>query len=201
MLEAVRRQQTDDRQAAIALRLSGEAFFATGATDDAGRELLAAAKAVMGLDPSLGRQTLLQALMAATFAAGDVFDEVCLFGSAFSDLGLSGDDPTSVADLFLSAFVHRLTGDPLVAAQLMRAALDGFQRTGPSPTLRAVIPPIVPAMACVELMDGSADEAVYSSYVDFARQAGALTILPNALVSLGMVSVRQGRSGRRSGPS
>ena len=193
LLEEVRDQATDGRQAAVALRLSGEALFATGATDGAGRELLAAAKAVMGFDASLGRQILLRALMAATFATSDVLNEVRSFASAFSDLGLSRDEPTAVADLFLSGFVHRLTGNPGVAAQRMRAALDGLERAGPSQRLQAVIPPAVAGIACIELIDGTADEAIYSSYIEFARHAGALTILPNALIALGMVNVRQGR--------
>jgi DNA-binding CsgD family transcriptional regulator len=181
---------TDDRQAALALRLSGEALFAVGATDEASRELLAAVKVLLTVDPPLARQTLLRALIASQFGTTAVFEEVRSFASTIAEVGLSVDDRSSAVDLFLFGFVHRFAGDAELAARLLRQALSDLER---SDELLVAIPPIVPAIAGTELIDESVASLAASSYAEFARQAGALTVLPNALIVLARVSIIRGR--------
>jgi DNA-binding CsgD family transcriptional regulator len=193
MLEEARRRPIDERQAALALRLSGEALFATGATDHAARELLAAAKAVTAFDPSLARQTLLSALIAANFGAADAFEEVRSFAATIMPADLAPEDPTSAVDLFLFGFLHRLAGDAGLAACLLRRAVADLERSERADELRAAIPAFVPFMADVELIDGDAAFVSASSYAEFARRAGALTVLPNALIVLARVYIRAGR--------
>jgi hypothetical protein len=55
------------------------------------------------------------------------------------------------------------------------------------------IPSIVPLMAGVELLDENVAFETGSSYADYARRTGALTMLPAALVALARVYVRRGR--------
>jgi DNA-binding CsgD family transcriptional regulator len=191
MLAQARRGLTDERQAAIALRLSGEALFAAGETDDAARELLAAAKALMTVDPPGARQTLLRALIAAQFGTTAVFGEVQAFASTVGEADLPSGGRPSAADLFLSGFLRRFAGDATSAARLLRQALD--ELAAPSAVLAVEIPPIVPATAGVELIDETAVTIAAASYAEFARDAGALTILVNALITLARVDIRRGR--------
>jgi DNA-binding CsgD family transcriptional regulator len=191
LLEEVRGQPTA-RQAATTLRLSGEAFFAAGATDQAARELLAAARALTTIDPGLGRRALLSALIAGEFAATIVRQEVRSFAAVTSDPGLTPDDEHGVTDLFLRGFLHRLAGAAEPAARLLRQALGEMEHSRESDRLQNVIPPIVAVLGGVELLDAPAIEATAHSYAEFARRAGALTVVPNALVALATVSIRRG---------
>jgi tetratricopeptide (TPR) repeat protein len=143
MLDEARRRPIDERQAALALRLSGEALFATGATDDAARELLAAA-GPYGVRSVLARQTLLIALMAANFAATDVFEEVRSFAAANVPADLPPDDLPSVVDLFFFGFLRRLADDAESAARLLRKALTDLEHSERADELRVAIPPFVP---------------------------------------------------------
>jgi DNA-binding CsgD family transcriptional regulator len=195
MLDEARRLPIDERQAALALRLSGEALFATGATDDAARELLAAAKVLVAFDPSLARQTLLTALMAANFAATDVFEEVRSFAATIVPADLPPEDLPSVVDLFFFGFLRRLADDAESAARLLRKALTDLEHSERADELRVVIPPFVPVIASAELIDESFAVVAASSYAEFARRAGALTVLPNALIALARVYIREGRFG------
>jgi tetratricopeptide (TPR) repeat protein len=193
ILEKVRRRPIDERQAALALRLSGEAQFATGATDDAARELLAAAKLLMAFDPSLARQTLLTALIAANFAAAGALEKVRSFAATVVPADLPPGDLPSVADLFLLGFLRRLAGDAKLAARLLRKALTDLERSERADELRAAIPAFVPVIAGAELIDENYAFAAASSYDEFARRTGALTVLPNALIALARVYIREGR--------
>ena len=193
LLDEVRHLQIDERQGADALRLSGEAYFATAATTEAGHELLAAAKALMPLEPTLARRTLLTSLIAAAWAPTELLDEVCNFAATIAEAHRSVDAVRNVPDLFLFGFLRRQSGDAELAAQLLRRALGGLEHPDTSVDMRVAIPPIVPLMAGVELLDEDVAFETGRSYADFARQTGALTVLPAALVALARVYVRQGR--------
>lgn len=195
MIEEARRRPIDERQAALALRLSGEALFANGATDDAARELLAATKALMAQDPPLARRTLLRALIAANFATADVFEEVRLFATTIVPADLAPDDPASVADLFLLGFLRRLVGDAETAARLLHKALTDLEHSERPDELRLVIPPWAPVIAGAELIDERFVVIEASSYAELARRAGALTVLLNALIALARVYIHDGRFG------
>lgn len=179
--------------AALALRLSGEASFAVGATDDAARELLAAAQVLLPDDPPLARQTLLTALIAAQFATTAVFEEVRSAAAAITVADLAPAGRPSPADLFLDGFLRRFAGEAAPAAQLLRRALDELANAERSAELLMAIPPIVPAIAGTELIDERPAATAASSYAEIARRAGALTALPNALTVLARVSIIRGR--------
>jgi DNA-binding CsgD family transcriptional regulator len=193
LLDLVGGHPMNERQTLLALRLSSEASFSVGATDEAARGLLAAAKMLMAIDPPLARRTLLRALSAAVWAARDVLTEVRSYGMTLREPGASPDELREVTDLFLFGFLRRLAGDVQLAAPLLREALSELERSKPSDGLRAAIPPVVPAIASAELIDDGATFTAASSFVEFARRAGALTLLPNALVGLARVHIRQGR--------
>jgi DNA-binding CsgD family transcriptional regulator len=195
MLREARHGLTGKRQAALAARLSGEALFAVGATDEAARELLAAAKALMEFDPPMARVTLLRALLASQFAATAVFEQVRSFATTLTETRLSPGDQPTVADLFLFGFLHRFAGEAELAARSLRMALGELERSERADELRVAIPPFVAVTAAAELIDESFAVVATRSYVEFARRAGALTILPNALIALARVAIRRGRFG------
>lgn len=179
LLGQARQEPADERQAAIARRLSGAALAATGPTSDAARMLLDAARALLPVDAPLARRTLLSAL-----TAGGIPAEVRTAAGVLSA-------PHGMADRFLLGFLHRLNGDAEPAARQLRTALGALERSGPAGEL----PPAVPVLAAVELLDDAALHAAASSYASFASQAGALAFRPAALLALAGARVRQGRFG------
>lgn len=193
MLAEARSRLTGEDQEALALRLSGEAAFAVGATDDAARQLLAAAKALLRVDPPLARQTLLRGLIAAQFGTTAVFEEVRSFAATIAESDLSPGDRPTAADLFLFGFLHRFAGDAGGAARLLREAASELGRSERADALLVAIPPIVPGIAGTELIDESVAFNAANAYAEFARRAGALTVLPNALVILARVYIIRGR--------
>jgi DNA-binding CsgD family transcriptional regulator/Flp pilus assembly protein TadD len=147
----------------------------------------------MTFDPGLGRRTLLSALMAGEFAATAVREEVRSFATMTSDPDLTPVHGPDVTDLFLSGFLHRLAGAAEPAARMLRHALGELDRSSQSNGPHAAIPPIVAVLGGVELLDAPAIEAAGRSCTDFARRVGALTVLPNALMTLATVFIRRGR--------
>jgi DNA-binding CsgD family transcriptional regulator len=147
----------------------------------------------MPLQPALARRTLLTSLIAAAWGPTEVLDEVCTFAAMVAEAHLPIDAVPNVPDLFLFGFLHRQAGDAELAAQFLRKALAGLEHPETSYDMRVAVPPIVPLVAGVELLGQTVAFATGSSYADFARRTGALTVLPGALVALARVDVRQGR--------
>jgi Mg2+ and Co2+ transporter CorA len=180
MLAEARHRPVDERQAALALRLSGEALFATGATDDAARELLAAAKVLMPLDPSLARQTLLAALLAANFASAGAFEDVRSFAATIAPADPPPDDPPRVADLFLLGFLRRLAGDAELAARLLRNALTQLERSERADELRA-------ATAYAARLDAGTGELTTSEIAAFITSQVLITVRQDDGLDIGAV--------------
>jgi len=189
MLDDAREGPADERQSALLLRLSGQALFAAGETDDAARGLLAAAKALMTPDPPLARRTLLEALVASQWGSADAFEEIRSFASAVDVPG----DLTGLADLFLSGFLRRFAGDAVLAARLLRRALDDLAGDASTDAPFVALPPVVAATACGELIDDATAAATARVFAGFVRRTGALTALPASLIGMARVYVREGR--------
>jgi hypothetical protein len=124
-----------------------------------------------------------------------VFEEVRSFAATIVPADLPPGDLPSVVDLFLFGFLRRLAGDAELAARLLRKALTDLERSERADELRVAIPPFVPVIAGAELIDENFTVVAASSYAEFARRTGALTVLPNALIALARVYIREGRFG------
>jgi DNA-binding CsgD family transcriptional regulator len=183
----------DDQQVAAALRLSGAVSVATGHTGEAARQLLAAAKRLMPVDPPLARRTLLSALTPANYAGDDALDEVCALALELPETPVDLEDASSTEEFLLFGLVHRLSGSPDKAAPLLRAAMDHLQEPETSDDILLSAHPAIRADAAVELMDEDAGFELLNEYVETARGTGALMALTAALPALTCFLQFQGR--------
>ncbi len=193
LLEWARSSPLTERQSAAAMRLEGEACFAAGHTVQAAGLLLASARSLLDLDPALGRSTLLTALTAANFAGREALQAVRALATRCPEPDPADEQAPSVADCFLFGFLHRLAGEHVAAAGLLRRALAAVEDPASLDSVRATLPPVVAAIAGNELLDERASPAAMTVYVEFARRAGAPTVLPMALTVLSFIHIRQGR--------
>jgi DNA-binding CsgD family transcriptional regulator/tetratricopeptide (TPR) repeat protein len=184
----------DDEQVAAALRLSGMVSTATGHTEDAARQHLAAARLLMPTDAPLARRTLLSALTAANYARTDTLKEVTDFACDFLETPVDLEDAASTPECLLFGLVYRLSGSPEKAAPLLRAATDHLRDPGLADDIRmSEIHPHLGSIAAAELVDLEAGIALQNANVQFARRTGGIVVLPVALGHLSGCFVFQGR--------
>jgi DNA-binding CsgD family transcriptional regulator len=183
----------DPRSRAHARRLEGQIRVATGhlGTSHLGESssiLLEAARAFEPLDTRLARDTLLEALEAATFAGrfstgAGVRDVVC----AAREVPLSAESQPTIADLLLDGFAARVEGRSREAAVLFRRAIGAL---GSADELRWFG---LGCFAATELVDQEARLSLAARWAKLARDQGALTSLALALLNLGGAEPRAGR--------
>jgi len=193
LLDQAEAGATSDRQAAKALQLHGEVSLATGQTGDAAHQLLAAAKELMPVDARLGRRTLLSAILAADYTAGNAIDEVLAFAMGVVETTVDPRDPSSIADCLLLGYLHRLSGAPKEAAPLLLAAIGHLRDPETPDAVRMSMPIVVGVRACNELLDANAGRDLIDAYVRLARRTGALNGLPAALTMLAAFHLYEGR--------
>src|SRR5271166_3236384 len=171
---------------AKAQRLTGAIQMAQGQGHGTLPILLEAARALLPLDPRLGRDALLEAMEAAIFfrRPGSFAEprEVALAARAAPP----GAEPTA-ADLLLDGLAARFTDG-------YEAAVPGFRRAiaalRVSTDLRWFM---LGCLAAGELWDLDAQHALASRWAALARQRGALTTLPVAMALLAGAEVSAGR--------
>ena len=150
--------------------------------------MLAAARALLPLDVRLGRDALLEAMEAALFfrrpGSFDELREVALVALSAPPVPASG--PT-VADLLLDGFAARFTSGYQAAVPHFRRAVAALQD---SSDLRWFM---LGCLAAGELWDLAAWHALASRWAAIARERGALTTLPVAMVLLAGSEVAAGR--------
>ena len=173
---------------AHARRLEGEIRFATGQLGDSSSLLLEASREFEPLDSRLARDTLLEALEAASFAGhfasgASVLNVVRAARAVLLDL----ESPTTIADLLLDGFSARVEGCHIQAAEHFRRAIAALRS---SEDLRWFG---LGCFAASEVHDDEARLALANRWVALARDHGALSSLPLALTFLGEVEVRAGR--------
>jgi DNA-binding CsgD family transcriptional regulator len=179
----------DDRLAgARARRLEGEIRFGTGQLGESSSILLEAARGFEPLDLRLARDTLVEALEAASFAGrfatrAGVLDVV----RAVPALRPDGKSGMTTADFLLGGFAARVEARHGEAAVLFRRAIASLRAIG---DLRWFG---LGCFAASELLDDEARRSLASQWVKLARDQGALTSLPLALTFLGETEVRAGR--------
>ena len=163
--------------------LRGQIAFALNRGSDAAPLLLEAAKRLEPLDPTLARETYAEALAAAMYAGrlakGDAVLEVAKAARAAQRAG-AWPRSSRAADLLLDGQALLITERPQGATPLLKRALSAFRGDNLSndEALRWLW---VACVTAIQLWDEESWRVLSDRYVQLARDAGALTVLPLAL--------------------
>lgn len=165
---------------ARARRLDGSIQVALGDPAGASSILLEAARALGPLDARRARETLLEALSAATYAGRKKAAEIA---HAAAWAPAIPDAQATAPDLLLHGLAVLLTSGYAAAVPALQRAVVALRGYEPRPEdglgwLR------LGRFAAAELMDDEAAHAVASRWVQLARERGALSTLPAALTVL-----------------
>ena len=178
----------DDLQRALLARLRAEIIFALRRGKDAPPLLLDAARQLEALDPALARETYVEALGAAVYA-GRLNGDRAVHDAAEAARGAppSSHPPRSI-DLVLDGMATRFTDGPRAGVPPLRRALDAFreQKLDRHDAIMEwlLLCPVVQSMTVFELWDDDGFAALATRAERLARETGALTMLPVALVYL-----------------
>ncbi len=161
---------------------------------DAPALLLHAAQRLEGLDPELARETYLEALVAAIYAARLVGD------TTVGDLAMAarsaplGPEPLPARQQLLLGLAIRLTDGYAAAAPILADALHTFRAEGTQlDWLRVAY-----NLAAMDLWDDKAWFELAAGQADLARSTGRLVFLPYALDYLAGFHVLTGEFSRAS---
>jgi DNA-binding CsgD family transcriptional regulator len=182
LLAAAQAGPLDELQRARVDLLRGQIAFAVNRGRDAPPLLLAAAKRLEPLDVGLARETYLDALWAAMFV-GDLADGGGLPEVARAARGAPpASQPARAADLLLDGLALLNTDGYAAATPTLRRALGAFRGTDITREegLRWLW---LACRAAGDLWDDESWHVLATRQVEFARDAGALTVLPVALNS------------------
>jgi DNA-binding CsgD family transcriptional regulator len=161
--------------------LRGQTAFARNRGSDAAPLLLDAAKRLEPLDPTLARETYAEALAAAMYAGrlakGDAVLEVAEAARAAQRAGAASP---RAADLLLDGQALLITERPQGATPMLKHALSAFRDDDLSndEALRWLW---LACVTAIQLWDEDSWRVLSDRYVQLARDAGALTVLPLAL--------------------
>jgi DNA-binding CsgD family transcriptional regulator len=188
--------QLSEPQRAQAARLRAQMEFArsrggvTGApqVSATARQLLSAAKQLENLDDYAARETYAEAIAAILYAGrlGEPRALADAAEAARSALSRAAEQPRPV-DLLLKGTAERITGGVSAGAGPLRVALDVMCELAQSNDLqvrRWMVPafPILQESAAHDLWDEAIVHQLSTAVVRQARDAGALAVLPRALV-------------------
>jgi DNA-binding CsgD family transcriptional regulator len=172
----------DELQRARADLLQAQIAFAVNRGSDAPPLLLTAAKRLEPLDVGLTRETYLEALQAAIFvgrlaSAGGLI-EVALAAREAPH----SSQPPRPADLLLDGLAQLITEGYSAGTPTLRRALSAFrgEHISKEEGLRWLW---LACRAAVHLWDHETWCKLSTRHVELARNAGALTVLPIALIS------------------
>jgi DNA-binding CsgD family transcriptional regulator len=195
-----------DLQRAQVARLRAQIEFARSRGGGAGAprlaepaaHLLNAAKQLETLDDDLARETYLEALVAAMYA-GRLGEPGALENVADAARIAAGRVPKlhRPIDLLLSGWANRITGGVTAGADAVRTALElmcehARQDDGQALHWMPLGLAIVLESAAAELWDDAIYHQLATAVVRQARDAGALAVLPPALVYRAGVHVQAG---------
>ncbi len=193
LLDQASPQLVDPRARGEAQRLDGAIDYARGRLGDAPTTLLKAARMLEAADPRLARETTLEALQAAVYAArfahGDGAREVA---AAARTLRPTSPSNPVLYDLLLAGFASLLLDGRSIAVPVLRHAVRALQAEDASGD-DALRWSMLGCLAASEMWDDEAQHGLASRWVKLARDRGALTTLPVALNYLGWYEVMEGR--------
>jgi DNA-binding CsgD family transcriptional regulator len=190
MLTVAEAGAADETQQARAVLLRGQIAFASGRGHDAIRILLSAANMLQAFDPTVARETYLEAWGAAVFA-GETGGDTSLLAVSLAAACLPPSEVPGPVDILLDGLVTLVTAGRVAAAPKLRRAMAAFASPDASveDTLRwgwlMGTPPSV-------LWDEQAWHAICLRQLDLMRSAGALARLPLALSSMALVVAWRG---------
>jgi DNA-binding CsgD family transcriptional regulator len=191
LLRTARSGPLSDLQHARADLLGAQIAFAVNRGNQAPPLLLKAARQLERLDPTLARDTYLEALSAAMFA-GRLATGATAFEVAQAARGAPpAPQPTRPADLLLNGLAIRFTNGYAAGKAPLQRAVQAFAAADlpPEDEIRWLW------LACVcaaELWDDESWYTLSARYVTSVREAGALSELPLALSSRSAVLVFAG---------
>ena len=155
--------------------LRAQVAFAARRGSDAAPLLLAAARELQAVDPSLARATYLEALSAATFA-GRLIQGGGLVEISEAALAVPPPETPQPADLLLQGVAVQATEGYAAAAPLLKAALDAFQcEADLSPNDARWL--WFASMISLFMWDDDAWMVLSTRQLELARRTGALSAL------------------------
>ncbi len=186
----------DDLQRARVSRLRAEITFALRRGKDAPPLLLDAARRLEALDSGLARETYVEALGAAIYAGRLYGDAAVRDAAQAARAAPPPPQPPRSIDLVLDGMATRFTDGSAAGAPPLRAALHAF-RDMHLDRHEAIMEwlllcPVVQSMTVFELWDDDGFAALATRAERLARETGALTMLPVALVYLSGVHLFSG---------
>jgi DNA-binding CsgD family transcriptional regulator/tetratricopeptide (TPR) repeat protein len=195
LLDIADRAPLDELGRARAERLRARLTFARGRGQGEAPVLRASvdrlveiADRLQGLDPRLAVETHLDAISAAMYVGRRGGPDLARDTAAAAR---PPDGSSRPVDLVLAALACRLTDGNTAATGLMRAAVDAL---GPDNWLWQAYP-LAHEVLANELWDDAATRRLAQTAVRLAKETGALSVLPAALVSRAGVHVTAGEFG------
>ncbi|GAA2024620.1 LuxR family transcriptional regulator [Catenulispora yoronensis] len=180
LLDRVASGPADELRSAHVGQLRGHLAFATGDVAAAPVILLETARRFERLDPTLSRETFLDAITFA-LTAGRFADRATVTEVAAAAMSAPAPSRTPRAqDLLLDAFAVLYTEGHAKGTPLVRAALDAFRRDE-LPAAEAPRWLAIAGHGSYEIWDDAAWEAIAELNLRHSRDSGALVMLPVAL--------------------
>jgi DNA-binding CsgD family transcriptional regulator len=164
----------DDVLRAHAHLLRAQVAFAARRGSDAAPLLLAAARELQAVDPSLARATYLEALSAATFA-GRLIQGGGLVEISEAALAVPPPETPQPADLLLHGLAVQATEGYAAGAPLLKAALDAFCEAELSPNDARWL--WFASVIALFMWDDDAWMVLSTRQLELARRTGALSAL------------------------
>ncbi len=160
--------------------LRGQIAFTSSRGSDALLLLLEAAKRLEPLDAGLARETYLEALSAAAYAARFVTGGDLRQAAEAARAAPSASQQPSGPDLLLDGLALLNTDGYTAAAPTLKRALSAFS-SEPSSRYEAARWLSLASTAAIRLWDDESWDVLSTRHVQLARDAGALGVLPVAL--------------------
>jgi DNA-binding CsgD family transcriptional regulator len=180
----------DELEHAIAQRLKGQIALDLRRAGEAAPLLLDAARRLEALEPTLARDTYLEALQAGSI--GGRFSEETLRRTAQAARNAPApDDARSAEDVLLAGLAIRFTDGYAAAAAPLKRALGAVRDQAPE-IVQDVRWPGISRRIAPDLFDDETWHDLATRSVQLARDRGALGVLPLALNNLALVRIYQG---------
>jgi hypothetical protein len=196
----------DELQRAQVDLLRGQLAFALNRDSDASPLLLKAAKRLEPLDQRLARETYLEALTAVFFPGILASDESVLEAARAARAAPPASQPPRASDLLLDGLALLITEGYAAGTPTLRRAVNAFRGEDISRVEGRRWQSVASRVAAF-LWDDETWDVLSARFVQLARDAGALSVLPLALatrsavhsrgVQHGLVAARGGEGDQR----
>jgi DNA-binding CsgD family transcriptional regulator len=183
--------QLDGRQRARVNLLHGQIAFAARRGSDAPPLLLSAARELESLDPKLARATYLDALTAALFAGRLASGGSALEVSKAVVGGPRSPQPPRPWDLLLDGLALLTIDGPSIAVPVLKQAVSAFREHNGG-TEEAIRWYWLAGRVAAFVWDYEGWDALTARQIQVAREAGALAMLPLALITRAEVHIFAG---------